>query len=73
MGAADRWLCADECATYFGLKPLKCGKPNRRGFLTRLAPLPGFPRPLVVGNEKKWKLSELDEWADEERRVNRAA
>lgn len=68
-----RWLSADECADYFGLRPCKDGKPNRRGFLERLACKPGFPAPLVIGNMKSWKLSELEEWADEQRRVNRAA
>jgi hypothetical protein len=69
----DRWLCADECATYFGLRPTRKGEPNRRGFLERLASRPDFPRPLTIGNEKTWKLSELEEWADEQRRASRAA
>lgn len=65
----DRWLCADECATYFGLKPLKSGKPNRRGFLERLAARPDFPRPIKIGDEKKWKLSEIEDWAEDYRRA----
>lgn len=76
MPVMDRWLCADECATYFGLKPARRTRgdaeieiPNRRGFLQRLASLPDFPKPLTIGNEKKWKLSELEEWADEQRRA----
>ncbi len=69
----DRWLNSDECAEHFGLRRTKAGKPNRRGFLERLAALPGFPRPLVIGGEKRWKLSELDDWADEQRRATRAA
>jgi hypothetical protein len=69
----DRWLNSDECADHFGLRRLKNGKPNRRGFLERMASLPGFPAPLIINGEKRWKLSELDEWADEQRRRNRAA
>lgn len=69
----DRWLCADECATHLGLKPSKDGKPNRRGFLERIACLPDFPKPLVIGNQKSWKLSEVEEWAEDQRRASRAA
>lgn len=64
-----QWLSADECATYFGLKPTKKGEPNRRGFLERLAALPDFPQPLVIGNQKTWKLSEIEDWAEDYRRV----
>jgi hypothetical protein len=64
----DHYISADECAIYFGLRDKK-GNPNRRGFLERLACKPGFPRPLVIGNVKTWKLSELEEWADEQRRA----
>lgn len=74
---ADKWLNSDECADYFGMRKVKRGKldglPNRRGFLERFASLPGFPKPLCVGGEKRWKLSELEEWADEQRRASRAA
>jgi hypothetical protein len=69
----SQWINSDECAGYFGLRPLKNGKPNRRGFLERIASLPGFPKPLNIGGEKRWKVSELDEWADEQRRINRVA
>lgn len=68
----DRWLNSDACAEHFGLRQVRRGGkmvPNRRGFLERFAALPGFPKPLSVGGEKRWKLSELDEWADELRRV----
>lgn len=71
--AGDRWLCADACAVHLGLRPTKDGKPNRRGFLERIACQPGFPQPLELGNEKSWRKSEVDEWADEQRRINRAA
>lgn len=74
---ADHWLNSDECAEHFGLRKVKRGDrdglPNRRGFLERIASLPGFPAPLTIGGEKRWKLSELDEWADEQRRVSRVA
>lgn len=69
----DRWLNADACAVYLGLRPTKKGEPNRRGFLERIACKPGFPQPLEHGVEKVWKKSEIDEWADEQRRLNRAA
>lgn len=69
---AETWLDSAECAMHFGLKR-RNGEPNRRGFLERLAALPGFPVPLVINGEKRWKLSELSEWADEQRRINRAA
>jgi hypothetical protein len=72
-----QWLNSDECATYFGLRPVRRGNtdglPNRRGFLERIASLPGFPKPLTIGGEKRWKLVELEEWADEQRRINRVA
>ncbi len=63
----DRWLNADSCAVLLGLTTQE-GKPNRRGFLERLACRPSFPPPLQIGNEKKWKRSELLRWADDERR-----
>lgn len=69
----DRWLNSDECADHFGLRRIKGDKPNRRGFVERIASLPGFPAPLTIGGEKVWKLSELDEWADEQRKASRAA
>ena len=73
----DRWLNSDECAEHFGLRKVRRGTqdglPNRRGFLDRMASQPGFPRPLNIGGEKRWKLSELNTWADEQRRASRAA
>ncbi len=73
MRGNDRWLDSAQAAEHFGLFR-KNGEPNRRGFLERLAALPSFPRPLVLPDgEKRWKLSELEEWADEQRRVTRAA
>lgn len=73
MAKNDRWLNSEECADYFGLRRLKNGSPNRRGFIERIASVPGFPAPLVIGGEKTWKLSELEEWADEQRRASRVA
>ena len=70
--AGDRWLNADACAVYLGMVTAK-GEPNRRGFLERFAALPSFPKPLVIGGEKHWKLSEIEDWADEQRRSSRAA
>jgi hypothetical protein len=69
--AGDRWLNADSCAVFLGL--VVDSKPNRRGFLERVACRSSFPKPLVIGNEKKWKKSEIDRWAEDERRINRAA
>jgi hypothetical protein len=71
--AGDRWLNADACAVYLGLRPTKKGEPNRRGFLERIACQPGFPKPLELGADKVWKKSEVDEWAEEQRRASRAA
>lgn len=68
----DRWLNADACAVFLGLVTSD-GKPNRRGFLERVACRPSFPSALVIGNEKKWKKSEVDRWAEDERKINRAA
>lgn len=62
----DRWLSADSCAVVLGL--VIRGEPNRRGFLERVACRPSFPAPLQIGNEKKWKRSEVLRWADDERR-----
>ncbi|TWI04858.1 AlpA family transcriptional regulator [Luteimonas cucumeris] len=68
----DRWLTADACAVYLGMVTPK-GEPNRRGFLERIACKPSFPKPLVLGNQKSWKKSEVDQWAEDERRISRAA
>lgn len=63
----DRWLSADACAVYLGMVTPQ-GKPNRRGFLERVACKPDFPAPLELGNQKSWKKSEVDAWATEQRR-----
>lgn len=63
----DRWLSADACAVYLGMVTA-AGAPNRRGFLERVACRPDFPRPLELGQQRSWKKSEVDEWADEQRR-----
>jgi len=68
----ETWLTSAECATHFGFKR-RNGEPNRRGFLERMAALPGFPVPLVINGEKRWKFSEMETWADEQRRITRAA
>ena len=65
----DRWLNADSCAVLLGLTT-QDGKANRRGFLERVACRPSFPAPLQIGNEKKWKRSELLHWAEEERKLS---
>lgn len=65
----DRWLSADSCAVFLGLTTAD-GLPNRRGFLERVACRPSFPAPLVIGNEKKWRKTEVDRWAQDERKIN---
>lgn len=70
--AGDRWLSPDSCAVFLGLTTAD-DKPNHRGFLERVACRPSFPAPLVIGNEKKWRKTEVDRWAEDERRINRAA
>jgi len=62
--AGDRWLSADACAVYLGMLTPK-GKPNRRGFLERVACRPEFPKPNQI--TRSWKKSEVDEWAMETR------
>jgi hypothetical protein len=64
--AGDRWLNADAAAVHLGLVS-PSGKPNRRRFLERIACLPDFPKPNPRTNS--WKKSELDEWAEEQRRA----
>jgi len=71
MLAGDRWLSADAAAVFLGLTTAS-GQPNRRGFLERVASRPDFPHPLVLGNEKKWRKSEVDAWALTQRRRTRA-
>ena len=61
----DRWLSADACAVYLGMLTPQ-GKPNRRGFLERVACRPDFPKPNPV--TRSWKKSEVDEWATNQRR-----
>lgn len=63
--AGDRWLSADACAVYLGMVT-PAGKPNRRGFLERVACRPDFPKANPV--TRSWKKSEVDDWANEQRR-----
>lgn len=63
--AGDRWLNADACAVHLGMLTPD-GKPNRRGFLERIACRPEFPKPNPV--TRSWRKSELDEWAQEQQR-----
>jgi len=64
----DAWLSADATAAHLGMFTPK-GKINRRGFLDRVASRGSFPKPLVIGAEKKWKRFEVDQWAEDERRL----
>jgi len=61
----DRWMGADDCATFFGL--FSNGKPNRRAFYDRVANQPGFPPSLFIGTERKWRKSEVDLWSRDQR------
>lgn len=69
--AGDRWLNADACAVYLGMLATD-GKPNRRKFLEKIACKPSFPKPLTLGGSRSWKKSEVDEWAEEARRIKAA-
>lgn len=62
----DRWLNASEVAAQLGMTV--DGKPNRRGFLARVACLPDFPSPMQVGAHRAWRLSEVDLWAVNQRK-----
>lgn len=62
----DRWLNADAAAVHLGMIG-KDGKPNRRGFLERVACTPGFPAPMRIGGHAAWRKSELDQWAEARR------
>jgi hypothetical protein len=66
----DRWLSSDSCAAYLGLWH-KDGTANRRRFLERIACLPDFPAPNPI--TRTWKKSEVDRWATNQARLNRAA
>jgi hypothetical protein len=70
--SGDRWLNADAAAVFLGLVTPD-GQPNRRRYLEQVACKPGYPKPLQHGTQKVWKKSEIDLWAEEERRSNQAA
>ena len=68
IAAGDRWLNADACAVYLGMVTPE-GKPNRRGFLERVACRPDFPAPMQVGGHRAWRKSEVDQWALNQRKA----
>lgn len=68
MAREGEWLCADACAFLLGMLTPK-GKVNRRGFLERISVRASFPKPLMLGGEKKWKRSEVMTWAEDERKL----
>lgn len=72
MAASAEWLCADACAFTLGMVT-PAGKINRRGFLERVASRGSFPKPWIVGSEKKWRRTAVLQWADDEARISRAA
>jgi len=67
----DHWLSADACAVFLGL--VKDGEPNRRALYEKVANQPGFPSPLVIGGERKWRKSEVDLWSRDERLARQLA
>ncbi len=72
MATHAEWLNADACAFLLGMTT-PAGKVNRRGFLERVACRSSFPTPLLIGSEKKWKKAEVVLWANDERKISRAA
>lgn len=66
----SEWLNADACALHLGMVKAD-GTPNRRGFLERVACLPSFPPKNPV--TKTWRKADVEEWAQELARANRAA
>jgi predicted DNA-binding transcriptional regulator AlpA len=65
MVNGDRWLSADSCWVFLGLK-------SKRVFLERVACNPSFPIPSKPAGTSVWRKSEVDTWADRQR-INRAA
>ena len=71
-GLGDVWLSADGVAILLGMIG-PTGKPNRRAFLETVAPMPGFPGSLPLGNQRKWRKSAVMDWAEEQARISQAA
>lgn len=71
LAPGDRWLSPYAAAIHMGMMGSEGGV-KVRSFLS-LADTPGFPEPLRIGKLRSWRMSELDEWAEEQRRINRAA
>lgn len=70
--SGDPWLCADSTAVLLGMFTPE-GAPNRRGFLEGPAKRTSFPAPLLIGNQKKWRKSEVVLWTEDERRIQQKA
>ena len=47
---------------------LRC---NRNHFMARIAPLPDFPKPIIIppGRNYRWKEEEVKDWVDGLRRA----
>lgn len=71
LSDGDRWLAPLAAAIHLGMMD-RDGGVKLRSFLA-LADTPGFPAPLRTGKLRAWRKSELDAWAEEQRRINRAA
>lgn len=67
LATGDRWLNADAAALHLGMVT-PSGTPNRRGFLERVACLPDFPAPMQTGAHRAWRRSDVDRWAENQRR-----
>lgn len=72
LAPGDVWLCADSVAVLLGMFT-PGGAPNRRGFLDGPAKRGSFPAPLTIGNTQRWKKSEVERWADDERKIQAKA
>lgn len=71
--AGDAYLSADATAVFLGMFT-PAGKPNRRGFLERIACRPDFPAGVTLGAQTVWRKSKVDEWMTEQERIaSRAA
>lgn len=69
LSDGDRWLSPLASALHLGMMDAT-GNVKLRSFLA-LADKPGFPIPLEIGKNRMWRKSELDTWAEEQRRVQR--
>ena len=72
MARDAEWLNAAACAFLLGMTT-PAGKINRRGFLERIAVRESFPKPMLLGAQKRWRREDVARWAEDEAKINRAA